>query len=137
MTALPTPWLRRLAATPLPERAALLEDLVVGEFRTVLLMGEDDVLPRDESYFAHGLTSLGATEVEQRLEATIGRPIDASELLNNPTVDHLLTHLRTEVLADHFPAPAADPASPPDGALDPADRTTRLLVDDLLKSLYS
>ncbi|HEY8981169.1 MAG TPA: acyl carrier protein [Streptomyces sp.] len=135
MTTEPTPWMRRLAATALSERAALLEGLVLTEFRTALLMGEDDELPRDESYFAHGLTSLGATEIEQRLEGVLGRPIDAASLLNNPTIDHLLTHLRDEVLADQFPRPAGRRAGDvvPSAAL----TTTRELVNDVLKSLYT
>lgn len=134
MTTEPTPWMRRLAATALSERAALLEDLVLTEFRTALLMGPGDELPRDESYFAHGLTSLGATEIEQRLESVIGRPIDAASLLNNPTIDHLLTHLRDEVLGDQFPRSAGRSGD----VVPPAVlTTTRALVDDVLKSLYT
>lgn len=129
-----TPWVRRLAGTALPERPALLEELVLREFRSALLMSETDVLPYDESYFAHGLTSLGATEIEQRLEATLGRPVDAASLLNHPTIGHLLGHLRTEVLAEFFPAAEARPApaAPPGGPQVP-----KALVDDLLKDLYN
>lgn len=129
-----TAWVRRLAATALPERPAVLEELVLREFRTVLLMSDTDVLPYDESYFAHGLTSLGATEIEQRLEATLGRPVDAASLLNNPTIGHLLAHLRAEVLTEFFPAagPRHDPVPPSGGPEVP-----RALVDDLLKDLYS
>ncbi|MEU3183402.1 acyl carrier protein [Streptomyces sp. NPDC006923] len=135
MSPEPTAWTSRLAATPLSERGTLLEELVVTEFRTALLMGDDDELPRDESYFAHGLTSLGATEIEQRLEAVLGRPIDAASLLNNPTIDHLLTHLRTDVLADHFPVAGREPQGPAEPSGPQA--TTRALVDDMMKSLYA
>jgi hypothetical protein len=129
-----TPWVRALAATALPERAAALEELVLHEFRTTLLMSDTDVLPYDESYFAHGLTSLGATEIEQRLQATLGRSIDAASLLNNPTIGHLLAHLRTDVLAEFFPTaePQLRPARRSGGAEVP-----RALVDDLLRDLYT
>ncbi|WP_333767329.1 acyl carrier protein [Streptomyces sp. IBSBF 2435] len=129
-----TPWVRRLAATALPERPALLEELVLREFRAALLMSDTDVLPYDESYFAHGLTSLGATEIEQRLEATLGRQVDAASLLNHPTVSHLLAHLRTEVLTEFFPAAESRP-----GPVPPAGDSgvPKALVHDLLKDLYN
>ena len=145
----PTPWVGRLAATALPERAGLLEALVVAEFRSALLLEATDDLPYDESYFGQGLTSLGATEIEQKLEATIGRPIDAGVLLNNPTIDHLLDHLRTAVLAEYFQvrSPTSQPA--PDQAAQTPDQAaqtpdpaapaavSRSMVDDLLKDLYT
>ena len=71
-------------------------------FRTWLLMTDADALPLDESYFALGLTSLGAVEIQERLESILGRRIDSSSLFNNPTIDHLLLHLRNEVLPEFF-----------------------------------
>jgi acyl carrier protein len=96
-------WVQQLAATPLSERSTLIESLVATEFRVWLLMEDTELLPFDESYFELGLTSLGAVEIEQRLEAAIGRPIDSTSLFNNPTVSHLLNHLRTDVLGEFFP----------------------------------
>ena len=115
-----TSWVQQLAGTPLSERGSALEALVTAEFRTWLLMDDSDTLPLDESYFALGLTSLGATEIQQRLETALGRHIDSTSLFNNPTVGHLLSHLRAEVLPELFahtrtqppvssPAPAAQP----------------------------
>jgi len=98
----------------------MLEAFVATEFRTRLLMSESDRLPLDESYFELGLTSIGATEIQQRLEEVLGRRIDSSSLFNNPTVGHLLAHLRSEVLGDLF-ASAPVPAGA-DSPMDPAPR---------------
>ena len=59
-----TVWVEALARAPLSERGAVLEALVVAEFRAWLLMSDADALPLDESYFALGLTSLGAVEIQ-------------------------------------------------------------------------
>ena len=97
-----TEWVEALARGPWSERGATLEALVVAEFRTWLLMSEADALPLDESYFALGLTSLGAVEIQERLESILGRRIDSASLFNTPTIDHLLTHLRSQVLSEFF-----------------------------------
>jgi acyl carrier protein len=123
-----TQWIQQLAQAPLSERGAMLEALVTVEFRARLLMDESDLLPFNESFFALGLTSIGAVEIQQRLEAVLGRRIDATHLFNNPTINHLLAHVRSQVLADLFvsaPAPkvAEEVASKVAGAphLDPAE----------------
>ena len=77
-----TVWVEALERGPLSERGATLEALVVAEFRTWLLMSEADALPLDESYFALGLTSLGAVEIQERLESILGRRIDSASLFN-------------------------------------------------------
>lgn len=125
-----TEFIDRLAATPLAERGAVLEALVVAEFRSWLLMEDDDLLPLDESYFGLGLTSLGATEIKQRLEAALGRPFDSATLFNNPTVAHLLRHLRTEVLGDLFGEP------PPDEPRSDRQSAEQDLLDDIFDELY-
>jgi len=133
----PTPWVRRLAETPRAERARLLQDLVVGEFRSVMLLTDDEPLHLDESYVAQGLTSLGATEIEQRLESVIGRGIDAAQLLNNPTVTRLLDHLRSDVLAEFFaPAGPLATAAPAARVVDATRAREEALVGDLLADLY-
>ena len=139
----PAPWLQQLSETPLSERAALLEALVSGEFKAWLLMTDAEELPLDESYFALGLTSLGATEIQERLQTMIGRRIDSASLFNNPTVRHLLTFMRMEVLPEFFvasPALQGGWSTPQDVA---ADATTfsderqspKDLVNDVLKDL--
>jgi hypothetical protein len=107
-----TGWVAALAQAPLSERGALLEALVVSEFRTWLLMSEADALPLDESYFALGLTSLGAVEIQERLESILGRRIDSASLFNNPTIDHLLIHLRSQVLSEFFLSSAGGREAP-------------------------
>lgn len=97
-----TPWIQQFIAAPLSERSSLLEACVESEFRAWLQMSESDALPRDESYFALGLTSLGAVEIQQRLEAILGCRIDSTSLFNNPTVGHLVTYLRSEALSEFF-----------------------------------
>jgi acyl carrier protein len=131
-----TPWVQRLAGIARPERPGLLEDLVLGEFRAAMLMPVEEAFPHDESYFALGLTSLGATEIEQRLEETLGRPINATSLLNNPTVATLLTYLQTDVLAEYFPAASSPPDRPRPTSADTGG-VTRAMVEDLLADLYA
>ncbi|MDG4765028.1 acyl carrier protein [Solwaraspora sp. WMMD406] len=140
-------WYQKLADTPFSERASALEALVVAEFKTWLLMGDAETLPLDESYFELGLTSLGATEIQQLLVAGFGRPIDAVSLFNNPTVGHLLEYLRAEVLRELFvqggaapihgtPAPA-EQRYPGISTSSDAGVTTKDLVDDILAKLYN
>lgn len=137
------PWFQQLAAVPFSERATALEALVVAEFKAWLLMGDADVFPLDESYFELGLTSLGATDIQQRLVAGFGRPFDAASLFNNPTAGNLLEHLRSEVLTELFTSaqPVAAVAVAPrqyPGELTPGGDgvTTKDLVDDILAKLY-
>jgi acyl carrier protein len=126
-----------LAALPRSERRDELESLVVAEFKTTLLMTAEDELPRTQSFFDLGLTSLGLTEVKQRLDALLGRAVSANSLFNQPTMAALIDHLCDEVLPELFAdaapdlnrAPAPDPAATA-RAEDPA------LVDNLLQDLY-
>lgn len=138
-------WIEQLVETPLSERTALVQDLVVAEFKAWLLMDEKDMLPFDESYFELGLTSLGATEIKQGLEDVVGRPFDSASLFNNPTIDHLLNYLRTEVLAEFFVRESGtrDTSVPADCDAAPTSETSEAqrsspqdLVNDMLRDLY-
>lgn len=140
-----TPWVEQLVETPLSERTALVQALVVAEFKAWLLMDETDALPFDQSYFKLGLTSLGATEIKQRLEARLGRPFDSASLFNNPTIGHLLNYLRTEVLADFFVSKpgardtstlSARDAAPASATPDERGSSPQDLVNDMLRDLY-
>lgn len=140
-----TPWVENLSETPLSERTAVIQALVVAEFKASLLIAETDELPFDESYFELGLTSLGATEIKQRLEARLGRPFDSAILFGNPTINHLLNYLRTGVLADFFVSKPGmrDTSTPPDRAAAPASAPSNErrsppqdLVNDILRDLY-
>lgn len=91
---------RTLRALPRAERRDALEAVVVEEFKSTLLMPEDEDLPVDQSFFDLGFTSLRITEAKQRLETLFGQPISANVLFNSPTVDELVEYLIAEVLAD-------------------------------------
>lgn len=133
-----TSMIQWLAALPRSERRDALESFVAAEFKTTLLMTAEDELPREQSFFDLGLTSLGLTEVKQRLDVLLGRAVSANSLFNQPTVAALIDHLCDEVLPELFtdPAPDLNRASAPDLAA--AARTTAdsTLVDDLLQDLY-
>lgn len=136
-----TVWVEALAGAPLSERGTLLEALVVAEFRTWLLMSEADALPLDESYFALGLTSLGAVEIQERLESILGRRIDSASLFNNPTIDHLLLHLRSQVLSELFLSPPGGQAPTSTSEAAEAEtlerrQTQKQLLSDVLDELY-
>lgn len=86
------------------ERRDTLEDLVVAQFRRLLLMPDDEELRLDISYFDLGLTSLRLTEIKQRLENVLDIRIDATVLFKSPTVDDLVTHLTDLLSANAVPA---------------------------------
>jgi acyl carrier protein len=127
------PWVELLTKAPLSDRRRLLEAQLVSAFRTWLHMTPSDAVPLDESYFALGLTSLGAVELQQHLEAQLGRRIESANLYNNPTVGHLSAYLRDDVLTDLFAQ--ADRAAPASGDAS-VDNTARRIFDDLLSDLY-
>jgi acyl carrier protein len=97
-----TPVLERLEALSRPERFDALELIVVTEFKTALLMTEDEDLPLEDSFFELGLTSLGLVDVKQRLETLFGRGIDSTVFFNSPTIEQLMDRFTTEILADLF-----------------------------------
>lgn len=92
---------------PRSERVETLTELLVAEFKAVLLMTEDEELPLESSYFDLGLTSLTLSDLKQRLEGLLGCEINANILFNSPTVTRLVEHLTTEALAELFAAPHA------------------------------
>jgi len=94
--------IERLCELPLAERREGLEELVVTEFKTTLMMTDDEDLPFDMSYFELGFTSLGITEIKERLETQLGRSVSANVLFNSPTMERLIAYLAAEVLADLF-----------------------------------
>jgi acyl carrier protein len=94
--------IERLQELPLSERREELEELVITEFRTTLMMADEEDLPFDMSYFELGFTSLRITEIKERLETKIGRRISTNVLFNSPTVERLIDYLADEVLADLF-----------------------------------
>jgi acyl carrier protein len=87
-----------LVEMPWSERRDFLEEIVVGQFRTALLMGQDEYLSMSTSYFDMGLTSLRLTAIRQHLEHELDVGIDATVLFNRPTLNDLVGYL-TELLA--------------------------------------
>ncbi len=77
-----------------------LEATLEREFRAALLMTEDDELPFDQSFFDLGLTSLGITELKERLEYLLGCEINTNVLFNSPTIERLLEHLAERLLGE-------------------------------------
>ncbi|MFD3775771.1 acyl carrier protein [Streptomyces sp. NPDC058612] len=126
----PTPLILELTDSPLSERPALLESAIEARFREVLMMDDADHLPRHESYFDLGLTSLDAVSVKNRLEMDLGRPVDSATIFNNPTVAYLSRYVRTEVIPEFF---TRRPSSPP--ALDEHATAPKDLVAEALKGL--
>jgi hypothetical protein len=129
-TAGNTPTMERLRGLPHSERFDVLENIVTDEFKRTLLMTADEEFPKDVSFFEAGLTSLWLTEVKQRLEAVLGRPISASALFNQPTVERLMEHLTRDVLGDLFGLADAEPGTVA------AQRPERARWDDVLSDLY-
>ncbi|MFJ9343567.1 acyl carrier protein [Streptomyces sp. NPDC101733] len=82
--------LRNLPETELFEE---IEQIVLGIFRTSLIMDETEELPLDLSYFDLGLTSLGLTSIRKQLENLLDVPINANVLFNTPTIAELVDHL--------------------------------------------
>jgi len=129
-------WLRQLDETTSSERRNVLLGLVVEEFRRALLFDEDEPLPLDESYFALGLSSLGAVEMRERLEIAVGRRVDSASLFNNPTILHLLDHLCSEVIPERFAVETA-PGTGADHDDEVARKQQRKqLLSGVLRDLY-
>jgi acyl carrier protein len=128
-------WLQSL---PRSERRDALESFVVAEFKSTLLMTAEDELSREESFFDLGLTSLGLTEVKQKLDTLLGCAISANSLFNQPTMTALITHLCRDVLPELFTDPKPEvnraPVTDQDAAAQVA--TDSSLVNDLLQDLY-
>jgi acyl carrier protein len=112
-----------LGSLPASERHAALESIVVAEFKVTLLMPEDEDLPLTESYFELGLTSLGMTDVKQRLERLLDCDISTTVMFNSPTVEQLTQHLAAELFGTS--AETAESGGQQDAAW-----------DDMLRSLY-
>ncbi|MES9520380.1 acyl carrier protein [Streptomyces capoamus] len=127
-----TPLVEQLRALPRPERRSRVEELARTEFRTALLMSEDEDVPLDQNYFDLGLTSLRVTEIKQRLEAQLGCAIDTAVLFAVPTLGRLVEYLQTEILPKLTGEATA--AQPKAASTVPAGR--KALVTDLLNDLY-
>ena len=95
-----TPVMDQLTSLSLSERRAAVEGLVVEQFKAILLMADDEDLPTTDSFFELGLTSLGMTDVKQRLEDLLDVGIDSTMMFNCPTIEQFVDQLLDQVLAD-------------------------------------
>lgn len=127
-----------LRAAPRSERRRMLEQVVVAELRQVLQMPATEHLPLDESVFGLGVTSLGAVDLKERLEARLDCAIDADVLFNHPTVGHLVDYLAEGTLRELFTGTAAatgaaEPVASPGRPAGAREAAAKELMDDLLK----
>ncbi|WP_411105003.1 acyl carrier protein [Streptomyces sp. cmx-4-9] len=83
----------RLRDLPETELFEEVEQIVLGVFRTALIMDETEEVPFDRSYFDLGLTSLGLSRIRKQLESLLDVPINANVLFNTPTIAELVDHL--------------------------------------------
>ncbi len=83
----------QLGLLPEFERRELVEEAVVGEFRSALFMTDDEEFPLDVGFLDLGLTSLRLSEVKIVLERKLGREISTAALFGHPTAGQLIDHL--------------------------------------------
>jgi acyl carrier protein len=95
---------QRLLALPKSERFDALDEMVCGQFRRSLLIPDDEEIPRYDSFFEIGLTSLRLTEIRQELEELFGCAISDTEMFNQPTIEQLTEYLMRAVLTGAFDA---------------------------------
>lgn len=85
--------LHDLSDLPPHERREIIEDVVVGQLRSALLMEPDEDLPLDAGFFELGLTSLRLGEIKRSLEQILDRELDTSVLFTKPTAGQLIDYL--------------------------------------------
>ncbi|MFI9320174.1 type I polyketide synthase [Kitasatospora aureofaciens] len=135
----------RLAGLGAAQQEQLLQSLVIGHLAAVLGHAEPDALEPERGFLDHGMSSLAAVELRNRLNAELGLRLPTTTVFDHPSPVALAGRLR-ELLG--APTDAAAPARPvfaeldvletaltgalDSAALDPASRA-RLLTR--LKSL--
>ena len=91
---------QRLAALAVNKRAQVVRELVRREASIVLNLGRDATLDVKQALQEHGLDSLMAVELRNRLEAATGLRFTATFLYDYPTIagvtDYVLSNLQVE-----------------------------------------
>lgn len=82
-----------IKTVPRAARQETLEAVVVAEFKSALLMADDEEIELDASFFDLGLTSLLVVDIKDRLEKQLGCAISANTLFNSPTIERLVEYL--------------------------------------------
>ncbi|MFF5569113.1 acyl carrier protein [Streptomyces sp. NPDC012623] len=85
--------MRELALMPVHERREIIEELVVRELKSALLMTDEEELPLEVGFFDLGLTSLKMSEVKTVLEQKLDCEIQTTVLFRRPTPEQLIDHL--------------------------------------------
>lgn len=130
--------LAQIRSAPEGMRAAALRSYLAEQIGLVMNLPPDSPVPTDEPLFALGLDSLMAIEVNKRVATDLGCSIDATFVLDHPTIDAMSEHLLDDVLnlkpARTAPAPPPTPlpvpATPED--MDPLIAAELLRLDRLL-----
>jgi acyl transferase domain-containing protein len=140
-TTAPSAGLRERIRAAMPNRRrALLRDHVRQQTVKVLGLAHAEDLDINEPLRQLGLDSLMAVELRNLLGKSVGHGLPATVTFDHPTVEALVEHLATTVLADDIGVGAA-PDAPPEAAAAPAaDTGTRfddLSSDELAAQLAS
>lgn len=127
-----------LTAADTVEREQRLSEYVVGKFKSLLLIEDDEDLSFDQNYFDLGLTSLQIEQLKQEIEADFETAINPAVFFNNPTIYGLIAHLRDQILnplAVDVPPAGREPLQPFTENSGTADFNEREVVDGVLGSL--
>jgi acyl transferase domain-containing protein len=95
---LPAEFLRQLQATPVERQKELLLAHVKEQITSVLGLAHPQSLKAQQPLFDIGVDSLIATQVRQRLQASLGASLPATLLFYYPTVESLTDYLAREIL---------------------------------------
>jgi acyl transferase domain-containing protein/NAD(P)-dependent dehydrogenase (short-subunit alcohol dehydrogenase family)/acyl carrier protein len=103
----------RLKTASSSERAALSLAFVRAEAATVLGLDGAERVPHDQPLQDHGLDSLMAVELRNRLQAATGLRLQSTLLFDYPTADAIASFLRDSLA----PSDASEVSEDPDAAL--------------------
>jgi hypothetical protein len=111
------PILSKIRSAPDAARAAVLRAYLAEQIGFVMNLAPEAGVPTDQPLFALGLDSLMALEVNKRVASDLGCFIDATFVLDHPTIDAMSEHLLANVLnlqhAQSMPVLSTVPYSAP------------------------
>ncbi|MFI0820393.1 type I polyketide synthase [Streptomyces sp. NPDC021098] len=96
----------RLRSLPTGERRRGLLDLVRGEAAAALGHSSGEAIGEHAAFRDHGMDSLAAVDLRNRLAAAMDTPLPSTVVLTHPTPADLTDHL-----LDHLAAPPAEPGA--------------------------